>query len=122
MCGGCLIRLARDSVSVYRSVLSTRLSPQGLAVFNRYAHSAGPIVDTVYDAIFDGKMGFFETVILCIFGLREYRESVGDAIWSRMHEASSKLVRSGRSGKFASIFMFPALPEAICSYSGSAQC
>ena len=91
-------------------------------IFNRYAHSAGPIVDTVFDAIFGEKMGFFETIILCIFGLWEYREIVGGAIWSRMHESASKLVSSGRSGKFASIFMFPALPDAICSYSGSAGC
>ena len=84
-------------------------------LFNRYAHSAGPIVDTVFDAIFGEKMGFFENLILFIFGLWEYREIVGGAIWSRMHESASKLVSSGRSGKCAIIFMFPALPEAICS-------
>ena len=91
-------------------------------IFNRYAHSAGPIVDTVFDAIFGEKSFFFENLILCIFALREYREIVGGAIGSRMHESASKFVSSGRSGKFASIFMFPALPEAICSYSGSARC
>ena len=123
-----LIRFARDSVILYIGFcisdlrVLTRLSPQRLAVFNRYAHSAGPIVDTVYDAVFDGKMEFFETLILCIFGLREYREIVKGAICSRMHESASQLVTSGRSGKFVSIFMFPALPQAICSYSGSAGC
>ena len=54
-------------------------------LFNRYAHSAGPIVDTVFDAIFGEKISFFETLILCIFGLREYREIVGDAIWNQTH-------------------------------------
>ena len=91
-------------------------------LFNRYAHSAGPIVDTVFDAILGEKIGFFENLILCIFVVREYREIVGGVIWSRMHESASKLVSSGRSAKFASVFMFPALPVAICSYSGSALC
>ena len=76
----------------------------------------------LFDAIFGEKMDFSEAFIFCIFRLWEYREIVGGVIWSRMHESASKLVSSGRSGKFASIFMFPALPDAICSYSGSAQC
>ena len=69
--------------------------------------SAGPIVDTVFDAIFGGRIDFSWILILCIVGLRKYREVVRDTIWSRMHESASKLVRSGRSSKFASVFMFP---------------
>ena len=98
-------------------------------------------VPSVFDeALRDQKKSFFKSPILCmfgprdkkrrflkgfiflIFGLRDHWEIVGDAIGSRMYESASKLVSSGRSGKFVSIFMFPALPEAIYSYSGSAQC
>ena len=62
-----------------------------------------------------------EILILCIFVLCEYRESVDSTILSRMHESASKLVSSGRSANFANIFKFRALPEAICTHFGSAQ-
>ena len=45
MCGGRILRFAEAEsdfgICSFGSVLSTRLQ-QGLAVFNRYAHSAGP--------------------------------------------------------------------------------
>ena len=43
-------------------------------------------------------------------------------IWSQTHWSASKLMGFGRNAKFASNSTFPALLDATCSYSASAQC
>ena len=56
-----------------------------------------------------------------MFGFREYRESVDRAIWSRMHESASTLMRCGRNVQFDNNLMFWAFFDAISSYAGPAQ-